>query len=791
MLVCPQCQFENPNTNNFCQRCGTSLTHKACHDCGTQVAIDAETCDNCGAFTGTIWWAIITRQQNARGLATDALNTPPGTSELAGDNAQGTTGSQLEIPLATEASAGVDEWECEASPTENSSSVSQVSAWDASSPNPLKADDFLAESSLTPAANEERSLGNVTPPQVSPSQLSASESTSQDNNDSKIPSAPGEDAEGPVRVPEVNSGTQQVIYLDSQQRYRLLEEPTSLLSSATGGMSHYATWVRVLDCQPLQKSPLEALMEQRQINQQFESQEEPDSTFRVSTIPPDAWKALGIPAIAQPYIALHDAYYPTLPAVHDAWEQDGKAVVLLEDRSEWQLLGELWGSVELSSLQILYWLDEMAKLWQALEPWHYRQSLLEPDNLRVDEDQVLALVCLYPEVGEEPPTLQELGKMWQTLFDQSQRTQFTALGAVFRQMCTNEITTISEVRSQLEAIAHEQQASVVASTPYADSAREATTPEIQAAESDDPAAGVPTKPALYDPSSSNESDDLPTVILPMQLLSLDDVGCTDIGQQRQHNEDHFGIQTQIKKHESPHQRAVEARGLYVLCDGMGGHAAGEVASAMAVETLDRYFQDNWHQSLPNEESIREAVRLANQSIFDVNQKNSRSGSGRMGTTLAMILIHDTEAAIAHVGDSRVYRLTRKRGLEQLTVDHEVGQREIMRGVDPQIAYSRPDAYQLTQALGPRSEQFINPDIQFLELNEDSLFVLCSDGLSDNDLIETHWQTHLAPLLSSRANLDQGILQLIELANKYNGHDNITAILIRVKVRPNFEQQQLR
>jgi serine/threonine protein phosphatase PrpC len=156
----------------------------------------------------------------------------------------------------------------------------------------------------------------------------------------------------------------------------------------------------------------------------------------------------------------------------------------------------------------------------------------------------------------------------------------------------------------------------------------------------------------------------------------------------------------------------------------------------------------------------------------------------------MLLVQNTKAAIAHVGDSRLYRLTRKRGLEQLTVDHEVGQREIRRGVEPGVAYSRPDAYQLTQALGPRNEQSIDPDVQFLELNEDTLFLLCSDGLSDNELVESHWQTHLAPLLSSRANLDRGILQLIELANEHNGHDNITAVLIRVKVRPNFEQQQL-
>jgi serine/threonine protein phosphatase PrpC len=211
---------------------------------------------------------------------------------------------------------------------------------------------------------------------------------------------------------------------------------------------------------------------------------------------------------------------------------------------------------------------------------------------------------------------------------------------------------------------------------------------------------------------------------------------------------------------------------------------------MAVDTLNRYFQENWRDQLPTEDIVREAVRLANQAIYDVNQQNARSGSGRMGTTLAMMLIQNTEAVIAHVGDSRLYRLTRKRGLEQVTVDHEVGQREINRGVPPEVAYGRPDALQLTQALGPRGEQFVNPDVLYLELNEDTLFVICSDGLSDNNLIETHWQTHLAPLLSSRANLDQGMFQLIELANERNGHDNITAILIRVKVRPNFEQQRL-
>jgi serine/threonine protein phosphatase PrpC len=585
---------------------------------------------------------------------------------------------------------------------------------------------------------------------------------------------------------QFSSLTSTVSYLDNQQRYRLLE-PLLLKQTATDEDMRYGISVRVLDCQPFQKSLLEALIEQQE-----SVLETSEANLRPSSYtPPETGKILGIPAIAQPYLALKELYYQTLPAVHDAWEHEGEAVVLLEDRSEWQSLRELWDSEQLSTLQILYWLDEMAKLWEALEPWHCRQSLLETENLRVDEDQALGLVRLYPEPPTRQLTLQDLGKMWQTLFDQSQRTHFTTLAAVFRQMCTQEIATIQELRSYLEAIAHEQQALVVQSPETDDWAK---APIVSSSSGVVSQESIPTAtPRMsQEPTFNNEGDDLPTVILPMQLLSLDDTGCTDIGQQREHNEDSFGIQTLVKKQENPMGRSVQARGLYILCDGMGGHASGEVASGMAVETIKRYFQDNWPEGdqLPSDDCIREAVRVANQAIYEVNQKNARSGSGRMGTTLAMMLIQNTNAVVAHVGDSRLYRLTRKRGLEQITVDHEVGQREIKRGVPPEIAYNRHDAYQLTQALGPRDEHFISPDIQFLELNEDTLFVLCSDGLSDNNLIETHWQTHLAPLLSSRANLDQGILQLIELANEHNGHDNITAILIRVKVRPNFEQQQL-
>ena len=194
---------------------------------------------------------------------------------------------------------------------------------------------------------------------------------------------------------------------------------------------------------------------------------------------------------------------------------------------------------------------------------------------------------------------------------------------------------------------------------------------------------APTILQLDEPEDiSGKTDDLPTIVLSMQLSSLEDAGRTDVGRQRHHNEDYFGIETKIDKLELPKNRILQARGLYILCDGMGGHAGGEIASELAVNTLRQYFQEHWiDNQLPTEDSIREAVYLANQAIYELNQQDARSGVGRMGTTLVMLLIQDTQAAVAHVGDSRLYRLTRKRGLEQVTVDHEVGQREITRGVE--------------------------------------------------------------------------------------------------------------
>jgi protein phosphatase len=586
-------------------------------------------------------------------------------------------------------------------------------------------------------------------------------------------------------------------YLDQEQRYQLLEP---FVSSATPDLLAVASAVQpiqVLDCQPLQLSPLEALSE-ADLDQLMGSfsldRPAPDPALEPSSTGSTTGSILAVPALAQPYLALRNQFLHIFPAIHDMWQTEGQAVVLLEERSHLRMLSEFWqDQAAPTSLAVVDYLTDFVELWAALTPWHCRQSLLELKNLRVDSDGCLCLQYLYADAADAAvkpaPTLVALGQVWQGLFPPTGLSE--AVVAFVADVASGQMTHIDSVRSRLEAIAQvlmmPPPMNPVPVEPVADSAAV------------DPMPSVPTIPPaalalmMEDDEGEGDSDGLPTIVLPMQLFSIEDAGRSDTGQQREHNEDFYGIDVQLSKQEGPKGTTMAVRNLYILCDGMGGHAGGEVASMMAVNTLRQYFKDHWQtgplgegdSSLPDESIMIAAVQLANKVIYDENQKNASSGSGRMGTTLVLMLVQDTNVAIAHVGDSRLYRYTRKRGIEQITIDHEVGQREIQRGVDADIAYARPDAYQLTQALGPRDEDFIKPAVQYLDINEDSLFLLCSDGLSDNNLLETHWKSHIEPLLSSQTNLDSGVGSLLDLANEYNGHDNITAIAVRAKVRPNL------
>ncbi|MEM9539127.1 MAG: serine/threonine phosphatase [Cyanobacteria bacterium P01_E01_bin.42] len=662
MLVCPECQFENPVAHKFCQRCGTSLIEKECYECGATVSFQTESCSKCGAFVANGWLALI------------------------------------------------------------------VSA-------PFADSDFPVEKAKTSPAK----AGGTTQIVVD----GEAEST---------------DSEGTLEQMTLT----QAEPLDPDGRYQRRSDRPIL------EMDEVIAQLQVWDGHPLQKTYLEQLLERQKSNiEELEEAEEeyPDSNLQF-------WQQLGVSPPAIPYLVLQESLYPVIPNLQDTWAIADKTIVLIEDRSDWESLPELWGNSETHLSQLLFWLNEMTKLWEELAIVGCCQSLLEEENLRVDEDLTLCLRQLYPDRADVPPPLSELGNVWKRLFSKSGRTLYGPIAELISAVCEGEFESPEELRSRLHDLACEQE------TPTPEESKmPETSPEETVSED--------TDKMVY----RGMADDMPTVVLPMQLLSLTDGGLTDIGRQRDHNEDHFGIETHVTKQENALGKTVRGRGIYIVCDGMGGHAAGEVASAMAVETLQHYFKTHWNDpdKLPDEATIAEGILTTNEKIYNVNLQNSRSGSGRMGTTLVMLLVQDTNIALAHVGDSRIYGVTRKRGIEQLTLDHEVGQREILRGVDPEDAYARPDAYQLTQALGPRDNEFVKPDVQYMELNEDTLLLLCSDGLSDGDLLEQHYEKYLTPLISSKANLDQGLIELIDFANEYNGHDNITGLIVRIKMRPNADR----
>jgi len=592
---------------------------------------------------------------------------------------------------------------------------------------------------------------------------------------------------------ECKEKTKSLLQLQQEDGYSLnryaVEEDFDLEqfnSTTNQNLEHSFLQKKVIDKYPLQKSHL-ATLQKQQMDLFAELNQDLNNSYLAVA---QYWNLVGLPTHALPYLIL-EKYTPTIPKIYDAWQQQDQGVVLLPDRSQWQLLTDLWSEQKMPLLQIIWFLDEMAKLWQPLQQISCTQSLLINNNLRIDEDQAFCLQQLYMD-QEDCPELKDLAKVWQLCFAESNLDHVEELNRLLDRVVSGEIDEVEQLRLELHNLGldEDEVESFDIHTNYSD----VNIPQSQPDKIDHSDTldnlDVAQQQVFFDETEeelmySSDFEEQATAMIPMQLRDVTDASCTDIGVQRDHNEDFFGVKTLVEKGENNIESNLSARGLYIVCDGMGGHAAGEVASAMAVENLQKYFKANWKKELPDLAQIESGIHLANKALYQINIENSRSGSGRMGTTLVMAFLHDTQLAIAHVGDSRIYQITRKQGLEQLTLDHEVGQREINRGVEPVIAYGRPDAYQLTQALGPRDNNYVRPDIQFMEITEDCLLLLCSDGLSDNDLLEQNWQEYLEPLISSSSDLQSGLFKLIDFANEHNGHDNITAVLVRVKLKPNF------
>jgi protein phosphatase len=259
--------------------------------------------------------------------------------------------------------------------------------------------------------------------------------------------------------------------------------------------------------------------------------------------------------------------------------------------------------------------------------------------------------------------------------------------------------------------------------------------------------------------------------------------CTDTGPVREHNEDACYPEAERAITSDP-----ESEVLAIVCDGIGGQEGGEIASCLAIETLQEELTRRSADLTPEnsqtiEEILAQAIGVTNDVISQRNDSEQRKERQRMGTTLVMNLAKNHEMYVAHVGDSRVYRIT-PHSCHQVTVDDDLASREVKLGyLLYRDAVQYPNAGALVQALGMSGAATLHPNVQSWILDEDCVFLLCSDGLSDHDRVEQYWDTEIVPLLTGEKTVSEVGRRLLELANQKNGHDNATIALVHCQLQP--------
>lgn len=231
---------------------------------------------------------------------------------------------------------------------------------------------------------------------------------------------------------------------------------------------------------------------------------------------------------------------------------------------------------------------------------------------------------------------------------------------------------------------------------------------------------------------------------------------TDRGRKRPSNEDAFGYSVE--------------HGAYVVCDGMGGAAAGEIASAIAVDEVLAVLCAR-KSATPLTEVAEAAVEAANRAIFSRAQRNERLSG--MGTTMVGLLVEENRICVVNVGDSRCYRLSRG-CLEQVTQDHSLVEEQVRMGrMTRTQALRSPMRNMITRALGTQSH--VTPDCFVIDAEPGDLFLLCSDGLT-RELEDMTIQS----LLTLNGPLQERCARLVEAAKKAGGQDNITCLLVMAK-----------
>ncbi len=391
-----------------------------------------------------------------------------------------------------------------------------------------------------------------------------------------------------------------------------------------------------------------------------------------------------------------------------------------------------------SAVRQVYWLWQILQLWTPLLELGVASSLLIAENLRVEGWRVRLLELLEFGVRSselEQPSLRQLGECWQALIAFAQAPVAQPLQEIAQQMVEGDV--------ELTAIAQQLNQLLLSL-----------------------AAELPLQSQVF--------------------------GGTDTGPQRSQNEDTCYPTAQ----DSSSEPVIDH--LTIVCDGIGGHEGGEVASQLAVQSLKLQVRAllaevaEQTETVPPDllmQQLEASLRVVNNLIAARNDAQGRSNKQRMGTTLVMavqvpqlqtqvegVSKSAHELYLAHIGDSRAYWITRHRCL-LLTVDDNVAAREVRNGRSLyREAMQRPDAGGLTQALGTRDAEFLHPTIQRFIVEEDGLLLLCSDGLSDNGWVEQSWRDYAVPVLEGKLTLADAVRAWIDLANLKNGHDNTSVVI---------------
>src|SRR5205807_6839495 len=254
-------------------------------------------------------------------------------------------------------------------------------------------------------------------------------------------------------------------------------------------------------------------------------------------------------------------------------------------------------------------------------------------------------------------------------------------------------------------------------------------------------------------------------------LTVEVAGKSDVGCVRTNNEDNFGYDSRC--------------GIFVVCDGKGGQAAGEVASKMAVDILLGYFREGGKtgdylqvgQPLQgvsaDARALASAIQLANRTIYETGQQQtSKSG---MGSTIVAARIQGNALSVGHVGDSRIY-LIRQNAIQQLTQDHSLVMEQVRRGYITREQAERSETQNIIlRALG--SEESVEPDVEDLVVLPGDTLIWSSDGLTRHVHDE-----EILKITSSFSSLEQSCASLVEAAKSNGGDDNITCLLLRIVER---------